>query len=193
MLLTASVLVAGLCCSFNFAQEGTAALNGQITDRDGFVVAGVKVQVFNAGINVAYLADTNQAGLYNFPTLPAGTYNVAATKDGFQQAVRPGVELDVSAVMSVNFSLQVGSVDQSATVEGGAPLVQTTSSEISGLVNSKKIEDLPLNGRNYIDLSLLQAGVTNSVNSTRDKRIWRNDGHGLQLQWCTCYIQQLPN
>ena len=166
MLLTASVLVAGLCCSFTFAQEETAALNGQITDRDGLVVAGVKVQVFNAGINVSYLADTNQAGLYNFPTLPAGTYDVAATKDGFQQAVRPGVELHVSDVISVNFSLQVGSVDQSVTVEGGAPLVQTTSSEIGGLVNSKKIEDLPLNGRNYIDLSLLQAGITNSLNST---------------------------
>jgi Carboxypeptidase regulatory-like domain len=166
MLLTASVLVAGLCCSFTFAQEETAALNGQITDRDGLVVAGVKVQVFNAGINVSYLADTNQAGLYNFPTLPAGTYDVAATKDGFQQAVRPGVELHVSDVISVNFSLQVGSVDQSVTVEGGAPLAQTTSSEIGGLINSKKIEDLPLNGRNYIDLSLLQVGITNSLNST---------------------------
>jgi Carboxypeptidase regulatory-like domain len=166
MLLTASVLVAVLCCSLTFAQEETAALNGQITDRDGLVVAGVKVQVFNAGINVSYLADTNQAGLYNFPTLPAGTYNVTATKDGFQQAVRPGVELHVADVISLNFSIQVGSATQSLTVEGGAPLVETTSSEIGGLVNSKQIEDLPLNGRNYIDLSLLQAGVTNSLNST---------------------------
>ncbi len=141
-------------------------MNGQITDHDGLAVAGVKVQALNAGTNVSYLADTNETGLYNFPTLPAGTYTVTATKAGFQQAVRPGVELHVSEVIRLKFSLQVGSVAQSVTVEGGAPLVETTSSEIGGLVNSKQIEDLPLNGRNYIDLSLLQAGVTNSLNST---------------------------
>jgi hypothetical protein len=64
---------------------------------------------------------------------------VTATKEGFQQAVRPGVELHVSDVVSLNFSLQVGLVTQSVTVEGGAPLVATTSSEMGGLVNSKQI------------------------------------------------------
>jgi len=165
-LLTALVLVAALCCSLAFAQEGTAALNGRITDHDGLAVAGVEVLALNAGTNVSYGADTNETGLYNFPTLPPGTYNVTATKDGFQQAVRPGVELHVSDAVTLNFSLQVGSMSQSVTVEGGALLVETTSSEIGGLVNSKEIEDLLLNGRNYIDLSLLQAGVTNSLNST---------------------------
>ena len=166
ILLTELVLVAALCCSLVFAQEETAALNGQIADHDGLAVAGVKVQALNVGTNVSYLADTNETGFYNFPSLAAGTYNVTAMKDGFQQAVRPGVELHVSDVIRLNFSLQVGSVDQSVTVEGGAPLVETTSSAIGGLINSEQIEDLPLNGRNYIDLSLLQAGVTNSQNST---------------------------
>lgn len=166
ILLTALVLQAVLCCSLAFAQEGTAALNGQITDRDGLAVVGVEVQALNAGTNVLYLADTNKAGLYNLPTLPAGTYKVIATKDGFQQSVRPGVELHVSDVNTLNFSLQVGLVTQTMTVEGGAPLVETTSSAMAGLVNRKQIQDLPLNGRNYIDLSLLQAGVTNSQNST---------------------------
>ena len=165
-LLGALVLAAVLSSPLAFAQEGTAALNGRITDHDSLPVAGVKVQALNAGTNVSYLADSNETGLYNFPTLPAGKYDVTATKEGFQQAVRPGVELHVSDVISLNFSLQVGSMSQSVTVEGGAPLVETTSSEIGGLVNSKEIEDLPLNGRNYIDLSLLQAGVTNSLNST---------------------------
>jgi len=166
MLLTALVLVATLCRTVAFAQEETAALNGQITDHDGLAAAGVRVRVLNVGTNVSYFADTNETGLYNFPTLPAGTYNVAATKDGFQQVARPGVELHVSDVIRLNFSLQVGPVAQSVTVEGGAPLVETTSGEVSGFVNGKQIEDLPLNGRNYIDLSLLQAGVTNSQNST---------------------------
>jgi hypothetical protein len=166
MLPAALVLVAALCCSLAFAQEETAALNGQITDHDGLTVTGVKVQALNAGSAVSYMADTNETGRYNFPTLPAGTYSVTATKAGFQQAVKPGVELHVADVISLNFSLQVGSVAQRVTVEGGAPLVETTSSEIGGLVNSRQIGDLPLNGRNYIDLSLLQAGVTDSLNST---------------------------
>src|ERR1700731_66562 len=166
MLLTASVLVSALCCSLAFAQEETAALNGRITDQDGLAVAGVKVQALNAATNVSYLADTNETGLYNLPALPAGTYSVTATKDRFRQAVRPGVELHVSDVINLNFSLQVGLVTQTMTVEGGAPLVEATSSAMGGLVNRKQIQDLPLNGRNYIDLSLLQAGVTNSQNST---------------------------
>jgi Carboxypeptidase regulatory-like domain len=165
MLLAALVLVA-LCCPLAFAQEGTATLNGLITDPDGLAVVGVKVQALNAGTNVSYLADTNNRGLYNFPTLRAGTYNVTATKDGFQEAVRPGVELHVSDVINLNFSLRVGLVTQTMTIEGGAPFVETASSAMGGLVNRKQIQDLPLNGRNYIDLSLLQAGVTNSQNST---------------------------
>jgi Carboxypeptidase regulatory-like domain/TonB dependent receptor len=166
VLLAAFVLVEALCCLLAFAQEETAALKGQITDHDGRMVAGVEVQALNTGTNVSYLTDTRETGLYNFPTLPAGTYKVIATKTGFKQGVRPAVELHVSDVISLNFSLQVGSVDQRAIVEGGAPLVETTSSEMGGLVNSKEIEDLPLNGRNYIDLSLLQAGVTDSLNTT---------------------------
>src|ERR1700758_432098 len=166
MLLTASVLVAALCCSLAFAQEETAALNGQITNQDGLAVAGVKVQALNAATNVSYLADTNETGLYNLSALPAGTYRITATKDGFEQAARLGVEIHVSDVITLNFSLQVGSVTQTLTVEGGAPLVETTSSQMGGLVNREQIADLPLNGRNYIDLSLLQAGVTNSQNST---------------------------
>ena len=141
-------------------------MSGLITDHDGLPVAGVKVQALNVGVNVSFLAETNRRGRYRFPTLPAGTYKVTATKGGFHQAVKPDVELHVSDVISLNFSLQVGSDSQSVTVEGGAPLVGTTSGSIGGLVSGKQIEDLPLNGRNYIDLSLLQAGVTNSPNST---------------------------
>jgi hypothetical protein len=166
MLLAALVLVKALCCLLAFAQEETAALKGQITDHDGLMVAGVEVQALNTGTNISYLADTRETGLYSFPSLPAGRHKVTATKNGFRQGVRPAVELHVSDDISLNFSLSVGSVDQSATVEGGAPLVETTSSEMGGLVNSREIEDLPLNGRNYIDLSLLQAGVTNSLNTT---------------------------
>ena len=121
MILIALVLASPLCCSLACAQEETAALSGQVADQDGLAVAGVKVQALNAGTNVSYSADTNNRGRYLFPTLPAGTYQVTAVKDGFQQEVRPGVELHVSDVITLNFSLQVGLVTQTMTVEGGAP------------------------------------------------------------------------
>jgi hypothetical protein len=96
MLLTALLAASVLYCWLASAQEGTAALNGQITDQDGLAVAGVRVQAVNAATNVSYLADTNETGLYNLPALPAGRYSVTATKDKFRQAMRPGVELHVS-------------------------------------------------------------------------------------------------
>jgi len=77
-----------------------------------------------------------------------------------------GSALHVQDALEIDVEMTLGSGSESITVEGGAPLVATTSSEISGLVNNRQIEDLPFNGRNYIDLSLLQASVTNSLNST---------------------------
>ena len=156
-------VTSALSCSLAFAQQGTAALNGQVTDSSGLAVVGAQVQAVNTDTNIMSTAETNDTGLYNFPTLPAGKYQVTASKEGFQQVVRPGVELHVSDVITLNFPLQIGSVSQTVTVEGGAPLVETTSSELGGLVSDRKIADLPLNGRNYIDLSLLQAGVTQNV------------------------------
>ena len=73
--------------------------------------------------------------------------------------------LHVQDALAIDFEMTLGSASNIITVEGRSPLIETTGSEISGLVNRKKVEDLPLNGRNYIDLSLLQAGVTNRLNS----------------------------
>ena len=157
-------LISALYCSLVFAQQGTAALNGQVTDSSGSALVGAQVVALNTATNTPSSALTNEAGLYNFPTLLPGTYQLVVSKEGFQQVVRPGVELHVSDIIGLNFSLRVGSVTQMVTVEGGAPLVETTSSTLGGLVNDQNIAELPLNGRNYIDLSLLQAGVQQSVN-----------------------------
>jgi hypothetical protein len=163
-MLTAWALMPLLYGSRALAQQGTAALNGQVQDPSGLAVAGAKVEALNTGTNATYSAEANESGLYNFPTLPAGTYQVTASKEGFRQVVRPAVELHVSDVITLNFSLVIGSVSQSVTVEGGVPLVETTASSLGGLVNDRSIADLPLNGRNYIDLSLLQPGVNQNTN-----------------------------
>jgi hypothetical protein len=164
-LIAALVVNLAFCCLLGFAQQGTAALNGQVTDSSNLAVAGAKIVATNTDTNVTYTATTNEAGLYNLPTLPAGNYQITASKEGFQQLVKPGVELHVLDVIALNLALQIGSVTQTVTVESGAPLVETASSSLGGLVSDQKIADLPLNGRNYIDLSLLQAGVQQNTSS----------------------------
>jgi outer membrane receptor protein involved in Fe transport len=147
-----------------FGQEGAAALNGRVTDPGGLTIAAAKVVAVNVNTNASYSADTNEDGLYNFPTLSPGTYRISVQKQGFEEIIKPGVELHVSDIVAINFALEVGSVTQSVTVEGGAPLVETTSSSLGSLVNDQKISELPLNGRNYLDLSLLQPGVSKNQN-----------------------------
>jgi hypothetical protein len=148
------------------AQSTDGSIIGRVTDSRNAVIADAKVASINAGTDVRYEAPTNASGEYCLTNLPSGGYRIEIEKTDFQKLVKPGVELHVSDVISLNFSLQDDSAAQSVTVEGGEPLAETKSGEISPLVNRKRIEALPLNGRNCIDLSLLQAGVTNSLNST---------------------------
>src|SRR6266850_2883274 len=148
------------------AQSTNASITGRVTDPSKAVIADAKVAAINAGTNVRNEAATNDSGEYYLRNLPPGSYRIEIEKAGFQKLIKPDVILHIQDALEIDFEMTLGSGSESITVEGGAPLVQTTSSEISGLVNSKKIEELPLNGRNYIDLSLLQAGVTNSLNST---------------------------
>ncbi|MBK9166454.1 MAG: TonB-dependent receptor [Bryobacterales bacterium] len=102
---------------------------------------------------------TTVAGYYVFPALPPGIYDVRAERAGFASEVRRDIRLTVAEAVTVPFVLQVGAVDQEITVTGGADRVETQSAQLSYLVEERAIEELPLNGRNYTDLALLQPGV----------------------------------
>ena len=148
----------------SFAQAGSAELSGRVTDPNGLAVAGARVTAVNQGTNGTYPTESNEAGLYNLPTLPPGIYRMTVEKEGFEQVVKPGLELHVADSLAINFTLTVGSLSQSVTVSGEAPLVNTTSGSLGGLVDDQRMADLPLNGRNYIDLSLMQAGINDQKN-----------------------------
>src|ERR1700692_4036780 len=128
-------LISASYCSWVFAQQGTAALNGQVTDSTGSALVGAQVEALNTATNTPSSALTNEAGLYNFPTLLPGTYQLVVSKEGFQQVVRPGVELHVSDIIGLNFSLRVGSVTQMVAGGGGGALGENTSRQLGGLVN----------------------------------------------------------
>src|SRR5712692_11214002 len=104
----------------------TATLTGRVTDPSGGVIPGVKIEATNVETNVTFPGETNAEGLYNIPNLPPGTYRIIVQKFAFQTIVKPDVELHVQDVIALNFSMELGSVAESITVEGGAPLIQAT-------------------------------------------------------------------
>ena len=147
-----------------FGQGGSTSVSGRVTDPGGLAVAGVKIEAANTDTNVVYPAATNDAGIYSLPSLPPGNYRITASKDGFENIVRPNVVLHVADNVSIDFSMQVGQLNQSVTVEGGAPEVNTTTSSLGGLVEAHEVANLPLNGRNYINLTLMQPGIATNPN-----------------------------
>jgi hypothetical protein len=155
------VLLASLLTSVPvFAQAPIGTILGVVKDSTGGTVSAATVTVTNADTALTRTATTGDDGAYRFPALPVGNYQIQVTKDGFQTAQRKGITLEVAQEASIDIILQVGSTGQTVVVTEEAPLVQTTSSTVGGLVTEQQVTDLPLNGRNLVDLTLMQAGVT---------------------------------
>lgn len=141
-----------------FADE-LATISGRITDPHGLVVAGVKIDATNINTNLTYSGETNADGLYRIPNIPPGPYRVIVQKTGFAQILKPDVDLHVQDLITLNFTMQLGSVSERITVEGGAPLVNTESAAVSTVVDQTYVKNMPLNGRSFQDLILLTPGV----------------------------------
>ncbi len=146
-----------------FSQASIGTILGVVKDSTGGTVAGAAVTVTNADTALTRTATTGDDGAYRFPALPVGNYQLQVMKDGFQTAQRKGIVLEVTQEASIDMVLQVGSTGQTVVVTEEAPLVQTTSSAVGGLVTEQQVADLPLNGRNLVDLTLMQAGITQTT------------------------------
>jgi len=142
----------------------TATLTGRVTDTSGAVIAGVTVEATNVETNLTYPGMTNEEGLYNIPNLPPGTYRVIVQKFAFRTIVKPDVELHVQDTIALNFSMELGSVTQSVTVEGGAPLIQA-SSQRGGAFASREVSNLPLVSLSPISLARVLPGVIEPAGS----------------------------
>ena len=146
-----------------FSQASIGTILGVVKDSTGGTVGGATVTVTNADTALTRIATTGDDGAYRFPALPVGNYQIQVMKDGFQTAQRKGIALQVTQEATIDFALQVGSTGQTVVVTEEAPLVQTTSSSVGGLVTEQQVTDLPLNGRNLVDLTLMQAGITQTT------------------------------
>jgi hypothetical protein len=164
--------------------QGAATINGRITDPQGLVVPGVEVRAVNINTNVTYATKSNDVGLYSIPNVPVGTYRVIVEKQGFTQIVKPDVQLHVQDIAELNFSLQVGSVTQSVTVEGGAPLVSLSPS-VSTVVDRQFVGNLPLNGRSFQSLILLTPGVTVAATNYGDYGQFSVNGQRASTNYLT--------
>jgi Carboxypeptidase regulatory-like domain len=135
-------------------------ITGLVTDSTGGAVVGAAVTVTNPQTNFTRTEVTNTAGLYNFPSLLPGVYNIRVEISGFQSEIRNNVELQVQQVARLDFQLQVGAVTQAVEVTGGAPLLNTEDATIGTVIENQRIVDLPLNGRNFLQLVALSPNVS---------------------------------
>ena len=141
------------------AQLTTATLSGTVTDASGGVIPGASISVLHVETGSLRSAVSDDEGRYRVPLLQPGSYEVSAELVGFQTAVRSGITLQVAGRAIIDLSLSVGEISERVVVQGDAALVETTDTTVSGLVDEKQIRDLPLNGRSFEDLAVLQPGV----------------------------------
>jgi hypothetical protein len=160
-------LFALLVASIANAQLPTATILGVVKDSTGAIVPGAELSARNTDTGQTRTATSAANGAFRFSALPVGAYEVRAEHSGFQTAIRSGIILAVQDEAVVNFTLELGAIEQTVTVSEQAPLVNTTSGSLGGLVDEQKVSDLPLNGRNYIDLTLMQTGVEEHKNASK--------------------------
>ncbi|MBI3207757.1 MAG: TonB-dependent receptor [Candidatus Solibacter usitatus] len=159
------------------AQEFRATVSGTITDAQGAIVPGARVEVKNLATNVAVSTVTNETGVYVAPFVTPGNYSIVATHEGFKRALRDNIELRVGDRVRVDFALEVGGVAEQVTVSASAELLETQSASKGQVIDSAKVRDLPLLGRNPFLLAAISAGVQYTpTRQSRSNRPFDNGG-----------------
>src|SRR5262245_36451713 len=152
------VLVWLCLCSSSFAQT-LGTITGEVKDSSGAVIPGVTVTVTNKATNAVRTTQSNEVGLFDFPALQPGMYTVKSELDGFKSASRD-VEVQVQQTVRVNFALELGTISEQTTVTGVSPLVETSNATVGTVIENRRIVELPLNGRNYLQLVALSPNVS---------------------------------
>jgi len=147
-----------LLCAPAFAQT-LGTITGEVRDSTGAVVPGATVTVVNKATNATRTTSSNEVGLFDFPALPPGPYTVKSELDGFKTATSD-VELQVNQTARVNFTLELGTISEQTLVTGVSPLVETSNATVGTVIENRRIVELPLNGRNYLQLVALSPNVS---------------------------------
>ena len=157
LIVLGSCLVSG--------QSATATIVGVVRDTSGALVPGVSITAKHVDTGLTRAAVSTESGGYNVQFLPVGAYEITTNMPGFKQAARSGINLVVGQQAVIDLTLEVGAAAELVTVTEEAPLVNTTLSSTSGLITEQQVKDLPLNGRSFDQLLVLNVGVINNTSN----------------------------
>lgn len=141
------------------AQTSSAQLSGLVSDTSGALVVGADVVLTNESTQVQHKVLTNSSGAFTFSSIQPGSYQISAEKTGFSTTEISGIVLQVGDIRSLNLTLSVGKAASTVTVAANAPLINTADSDVSQTINDRQVENLPLNGRNFLQLATLSQGA----------------------------------
>ena len=155
VVLAAVLLSTGI----GVAQEAGASVTGKITDPSGAAVVNATVTLRDVDRGDVFRTQSNEEGVYNLPRVPIGQYELRVEASGFQTAVRPAFALQLNQAAKVDIALAIGQVSQQMEVTDAAPLLQTETTQVGTVMESNAIASLPLETRNYNQLTLLVPGA----------------------------------
>lgn len=169
ILLTLFLLLTALPVA---AQEVSASITGVVTDPSGAAIVNASVNARDIDRGTSWPTTTNESGVYFFPRVPPGRYELRFEAQGFKTTTRPDVTLEVNQRARLNIALEIGQVTDSVQVLGEAPLLQTDTTIVGSTITSNNLSNAPIRSRNYIALTLLAPGVTttNPADFLNDRR-----------------------
>lgn len=166
MLRFASLVLLSAAVSL-FAQQGSGTITGTVTDQQGASIVGAKVQITHVDTGSVFRAATNESGNYTAPGLAVGKYDVQVEATGFKKAVRSGLVLQVNQNAKLDITLDIGQLTEAVSVTAEASLVDTGSATLGQVVENRRVQELPLNGRSALALTMMTAGVVSNSGSTQ--------------------------
>src|SRR5262245_3090565 len=171
------------------AQQETGSIGGQVTDQTSAAVPGAKISIKNQGTNAAFEVTTSSDGFYQFPQLAPGDYSITGTASGFRTLVRTAINVRVNDRLRLDLTLQLGAVSEQVTVTAGALLLQTEDATTGQVIENQRITELPLNGRNWLQLATL-APATVTYSGSGQFVACRALGNAGQLNLCGARTNQ---
>jgi outer membrane receptor protein involved in Fe transport len=180
--LLAVFVIAAAVCAFAQSQATTGNIEGRVLDPKEAAVPGATVTATNQQTGLEKSATTSDEGNFTISFLPPGPYTVRANASGFAQAEVKDVTVTVGSKTPLDVSLSIGGASGTVTISGEAPVIETTQSSVSTTVNSRAIENLPVNGRNYLDFATLTPGVIRDQNREGDLSVGGQKGTLNSLQ-----------
>ena len=172
MKLTMGAIALLLSCTALWAQSSTAQISGTIHDASGAAVPASEIKVTQTETGLVRTVTSGADGTYVLPSLPTGPYTLEVTKQGFSRYVQPGIVLQVNANLTIDAPLTVGNVSEQVLVEASAAQIETRSTGIGQVVDNQRVLEMPLNGRNPLELVQLAGMATlpgnGAINNVRN-------------------------